>query len=154
MNFLKQGMLAVVLTLGSFAAQAQTLGTVSLNDQFEQPIAFGSETKWVLLSSEKDAGKLVKETLNTLELTDLAAQGGIYIADVSAMPGLITKLFAIPKMKDYAFKMAVVNDEEMLKDWPKQEDKVTAMQLDNLEVKSVEYFDSAEALQAWIKAQM
>jgi hypothetical protein len=50
--------------------------------------------------------------------------------------------------------MAVVNDEEMLKDWPKQEDKVTAMQLDNLEVKSVEYFDSAEALQAWIKAQM
>lgn len=154
MKFLKTGLAVVALSLSSFMAQAQTLPTVTLNDQFEQPIAFGNETKWVLLSSEKDAGKMVKESLNTLELTDLAAHNGIYIADVSAMPGFITKLVAIPKMKDYAFKMAVVMDDEKLVDWPKQEDKVSAILLDNMEVKSVEYFDSAEALQAWIKAQM
>lgn len=154
MNFLKNGMLAIALTLSSFTAQAQTLSAVSFNDQFEQPMTFGNDTKWVLFSSEKAAGKMVKESLNALELTDLAVHNGIYIADVSAMPSLITKMFAIPKMKDYAFKVAVVFDENKVANWPHQEDKVSAMLLENMEVKSVEYFDSTEALQAWIKTQM
>ncbi|BBP46936.1 hypothetical protein THMIRHAS_23090 [Thiosulfatimonas sediminis] len=154
MTFVKTGLAIMALSLSSFLAQAQTLTGQTFQDQFEQPLAYSSETKWVLLSSEKAAGKLVKESLDALNLTDLAAKNGLYIADVSAMPGLITKLFAVPKMRDYAFKMAVVNDEQGLVGWPKQADKVSAIQVNNLDVIAVEYFDSADMLQAWIKAQI
>lgn len=148
--------LAAALGLSAFAVQAQvqTLPATQFQDANEQSIELTPQTQWVLLSSEKAAGKAVKESLEALKLTDLAAQGGIYIADVSAMPSFITKLFAIPKMQDYSFRMAVVHDEQQLTDWPKKEDHVTAMKLNNLKIESVEYFDSAEALQAWIKSQL
>ncbi|WP_130538194.1 hypothetical protein [Thiomicrorhabdus indica] len=147
--------LGVALGLSAFAVQAQiqTLPATQFQDANEQTIELTPQTKWVLLSSEKAAGKAVKESLEALEITDVEAVGGLYIADVSAMPGFITKLFAIPKMQDYSFRMAVVNDETQLQGWPKKEDHVTAMKLNNLYVESVEYFDNAEALQAWIKAQ-
>lgn len=145
--------LGMALGLASFSASAQTLTATEFKDANEQTIELTPQTKWVLLSSEKAAGKAVKESLEALEIMDMEAAGGLYIADVSAMPGFITKLFAIPKMQDYSFRLAVVNDETQLQDWPKKEDHVTAMKLNNLNVESVEYFDSAEALQAWIKAQ-
>lgn len=145
--------LGVALGLSSFAVAAQTLNATQFQDANEQVLSLNANTKWVLLTSEKAAGKLVKETLNALEMTDLAAKGGLYVADVSAMPGFITKMVAIPKMKDYAFKVAVVMEEEQVAGWPKQEDKVTAMTLNNLNVETVEYFDSQEALQAWIQNQ-
>ena len=145
--------LAAALGLSAFAVQAQSLPATDFQDANEQAISLNEQTKWVLLSSEKAAGKAVKEALEALEITDVAAAGGLYVADVSAMPGFITKLFAIPKMQDYSFRMAVVNDEEQLTDWPKKEDHVTAMKLNNLNVESVEYFDNTQALQAWIQAQ-
>ncbi len=145
--------LAAALGLSAFAVQAQSLPATDFQDANEQAISLNEQTKWVLLSSEKAAGKAVKEALEALEITDVAAAGGLYVADVSAMPGFITKLFAIPKMQDYGFRMAVVNDEEQLTDWPKKEDHVTAMKLNNLNVESVEYFDNTQALQAWIQAQ-
>lgn len=146
--------LAAALGLSAFAVQAQTLPATEFQDANEQAISLNEQTKWVLLSSEKAAGKAVKEAFGALEITDVAAVGGLYVADVSAMPGFITKMFAIPKMQDYSFRMAVVNEEEQLNGWPKKEDHVTAMTLNNLNVESVEYFDNTEALQAWIKSQM
>lgn len=145
--------LGVALGLSSFAVSAQTLNATEFQDANEQALSLNAQTKWVLLTSEKAAGKLVKESLNALNMTDLAAKNGLYVADVSAMPGFITKMVAIPKMKDYAFKVAVVMEDELVEGWPKQEDKVTAMTLNNLNVESVEYFDSQEALQAWIQNQ-
>lgn len=145
---------ALVLGALSFSVSAQTLTATQFQDANEQSLELNAQTQWVLLTSEKAAGKLVKESLNALELTDLQAMGGLYVADVSAMPGFITKMVAIPKMKDYAFKVAVVMESEQVAGWPKKEDFVTAMTLNNLNVESVEYFDSADALQAWLKSKM
>ncbi|MBO1925052.1 hypothetical protein [Thiomicrorhabdus sp. 6S3-12] len=146
-------MAALVLSLSSFSVAAQSVPATEFQDQFEQPIALNAQTTWVLLSSDKASGKLVKDSLDALGLEDLEAKKGLYIADVSAMPSLITKMFALPKMKKYAFKMAVINDENQLQAWPREAEKVSAIQLNALEITSVEYFDSAEALQAWIKQQ-
>lgn len=151
---LRSVLLGATLAIASVGVNAQTLSSTEFQDANEQAISLNQQTKWVLLSSEKAAGKAVKESLEALEITDLQAAGGLYIADVSAMPGFITKLFAIPKMQDYSFRMAVVNEEAQLKGWPKKEDHVTAMSLNNLKVESVEYFDNSTALQAWIQSKI
>ncbi|QKI88361.1 hypothetical protein [Thiomicrorhabdus xiamenensis] len=146
-------MAAMALSLSSFSVAAQSVPATEFQDQFEESIALNAQTTWVLLSSDKASGKLVKDSLDALGLEDLEAKKGLYIADVSAMPSLITKMFALPKMKKYAFQMAVVNDESQLQAWPREAEKVSAIRLNALEITSVEYFDSAEALQAWIKQQ-
>jgi len=157
MKALNKLFVGIGLSLAMLSAQAAELTTVpalSLQDQHEAPLALNAQTQWVLYSTDKASGKITKESLEALGLTDLSAANGIYIADVSAMPSMITKLFALPKMRDYAFKAAIVMDDELLSDWPKQEEKVTAMKLNGLKVESIEYFDSPETLQAWIQKQL
>lgn len=157
MKFIKKwatNLAVAALSVASFQVSAQTLPATEFQDQHEASILLNEQTKWVLLTSEKAAGKLVKETLNAMGMTDLSAKAGLYVADVSAMPGFITRMVALPKMKDYAFKVAVVMEEEQVAGWPREEDQVTAMTLNNLNVESVEYIDSQEALQAWIQKQM
>jgi len=142
------------LSMASWQVSAQTLQATQFEDQHEKPLELTGQTQWIILTSEKAAGKIAKNTFEEMQLTDLAAKGGIYVADVSAMPGFITRMFAIPKMQDYAFRVAVVNEEGLVDDWPKQEDKVSAIKLNNLEIESVDYFDSVEELQSWLQQQM
>ncbi|MBN2646647.1 MAG: hypothetical protein JXR44_02555 [Thiotrichales bacterium] len=149
----REMLMASLLSLSSFGVLAESLKATQFQDQHEQAIELNAQTKWLLLSSDKASGKLVKESLDALQMTDLAAKKGLYVADVSAMPSLVTKLFAIPKMQDYPFRVGIVQESAQLDAWPRQADKVSAITLNQLEIESVEYLDSAEALQAWIGKQ-
>ncbi|WP_319381047.1 hypothetical protein [Thiomicrorhabdus sp.] len=140
------------VAMGANAADFQQLPKMTLQDQFEKPVVVDETLQWLLLSSDKASGETVKNVLNKLGLTDLKAKKGVYLADISAMPGFITKVFAIPKMQDYAFKIGLISDEEQLQGWPRQEDKVTALRLKGGLVEEISYPASEEELEKWLQA--
>ena len=132
-------------------AQAQSLSPQQFEDQFAEPISLDHNTKWLIFSHDKDGGDWVKQSLEGTGLSDLASKNAIYVSDISKMPSIITKMFALPKMKKYAFKMALDKTGEATANWPKQASTVTLMQLNNLSVVEVIHANRTEQIEAFIK---
>ena len=96
------------------------------------------------------AAKLLTEYLNenakNLDLTKT-----LIISDISKMPGLVSKMFAIPKMKKYNFKLALDKEGDVTKAWPRQEGVILVMKVDQLKVESTENLTTAEAVASFFK---
>lgn len=145
----------LVLTFSfSLAGQAvaQDLSGVEVNDQWDKPMVIDDTVKWLVFSHHKEGGEWVKNTFQQQKITDTSALNMQYMADISAMPGLITRLFAIPKMKDYGFRMGLIKDENLSQDWPRQEEKVSVFWMDKGSVSEAQYFGSEQEFAAWLKS--
>ncbi|MDG6777941.1 hypothetical protein QCB44_04385 [Thiomicrorhabdus sp. zzn3] len=149
---LKKWLLSALLMSFSLLAHAQTLQAHTFEDQWKKPQVLNAQTQWVIFSSHKAGGEWVKNALSTLETTDLAQKNWLYVADISAMPSLISKFVAIPKMQDYKFAIALEKEGEATKDWPKQDDKVSVYKLNALEVVDTTFLDSEEAVIDFLKS--
>jgi hypothetical protein len=73
-----------------------------------------------------------------------------YVADITGMPSLISKFFAIPKMKDYNFSILLI-DEDNKALFPVEQDKITIITLDNSKVTSIKFIKTAEDLATTLK---
>jgi len=138
--------------MNAVAQSEQVLSPTVFMDQWEQPQALSSDTKWLIFTADKQSGKWVKETLETMDVKDMAAKNWLYVADVSGMPSFITKFMAIPKMKDYAFPIALEREGVASSEWPKQEDSVNIYELNNLVIQKVHTLTSAEDVSAFLKS--
>jgi len=67
------------------------------------------------------------------------------------MPSLVTEIFALPILRDYTWPMALDMEGASTKDWPRQEESVTVMQLDQLNVTKTEYFKDEKSLIDFLK---
>jgi len=67
-----------------------------------------------------------------------------YISDISEMPSFVTSWFAIPKMKKFDFKVALIYDEEEGKVLNRQEEKVTVMVLNDNKITSIEFVSAKD----------
>ena len=137
--------------------QAQTLQSKQFNDQWDKPVELTEQTKWLVISQSKESGNIVKEAFESLELKDLKQYKMIYLADISAMPSFVTKLFALPKMRDYAFPMALIREEGELNAMQlpvKEPDSVTVLALDKLNVGETKYFSDSKSLTEFLKSVM
>lgn len=156
---MKKLLLSIIASamLLSQAAYAQTLQSQQFNDQWDKPVELTEQTKWLVISQSKESGNTVKEAFDSLELKDLKQHKIIYLADISAMPSLVTKLFALPKMRDYAFPMALIREEGELSAMQlpvKDLDSVAVIALDKLNVGEVKYFTESKTLAEFLKSMM
>lgn len=133
---------------------ADTLKPAEFSNQFGEKASVDESTKWLIFSNDKNLSDVVKKTLDDLKITDLSKSGGQYVADISKMPGLISQMFAIPKMKEYEFKLALDQEGEATKPWPKKEGHVTMMKLNKLEILETNFALNQEELTKFIKAQV
>lgn len=154
---MKKLFLPLVLGLAVFSnsAYAQetglTLPAHTFENQWEKPAELNNQVKWLVLSQSKDAGKMVRDVFEELKIEKPAENAMLYIADISAMPGFVTKLFAIPKMQDYAFPIALINEEGQISELKLSgfdTEKVTVLELDNLAVVKTTEFEDKSALLA------
>jgi len=156
---MKKLLLSIIASamLLSQAAYAQTLQSQQFNDQWDKPVELTEQTKWLVISQSKESGNTVKEAFDSLELKDLKQHKIIYLADISAMPSLVTKLFALPKMRDYAFPMALIREEGELSAMQlpvKDLDSVAVIALDKLNVGEAKYFSDSKSLTEFLKSMM
>ena len=118
---------------------------LTLLDQFDTKMEVKKEgaTK-LILSFEKDVSSGIKEFLDTKEKDYLSKNNMIYISDISSMPSFVTSWFAIPKMKKFDFKIALIYDEKEAEVLVREEEKVTLVSLKENNITSIEFLSPTE----------
>ena len=145
----------LLLTFGmlnvAFADKTATeLSAHVFKDQWDKPAKLDTTVQWVIFSHHKDGNEWVRDALNELGIKNLAERHWLYVADISGMPSLITKIFALPKMRKYAFSIAISYDEENTENWPEKEDTVSVYKLNNLKIVEAKTFPSKMALEDFL----
>ena len=141
-----------VLLLGLMPLFAQALevgerlAPWTLLDQFEQPYTLNEHTAIVLVARNMDGGKLVKAALEGQPKGYLEARQAVFVADVQRMPALIAKLFAIPAMRDYSYRVLLDREGRVASRYPGAEGEVLMLSLDQGRVKALQAFSDAQKL--------
>lgn len=138
----------------SFGALSAPLATgspapaLTLEDQHGKPVAVTPATRLVLFAADKAASDLASEVLGQEKTGVLTRLQAAYLADISAMPSLVTRMFALPAMRELPFSIGLTRDAAVLADLPRQKGAVTVIRLADGQVGSVDYArDSAQLKQ-------
>lgn len=132
-------------------AQGETASSLlQTGDDFpslQLPDAFGNAyqlpypgVRHVLFSADMDANDLMEQSFGELDKGDFTAAGLVYVADISGMPRLVARLFAIPSLRDYPFRVLLAREAEQLAMLPRQEGAVSVISLfQNGEVEKLDF---------------
>ncbi len=114
------------------------INNFSLANQFDEKKTIDSKINTIIVSFEKDTGKEVNEFLEQKTSDFLREHHAVFIANISGMPMIITKMFALPKMKNYKHEILLIYDENDDR-FKAQEGVSTLYRLENGVIKSIEF---------------
>jgi hypothetical protein len=119
----------------------QTLPNLTLTDQHDQPQIVGAETRYLLFTADKDASNLVDVVLDGQTAATLATAGIRYVADISGMPGMVTTLFALPKLRKRPYPILLGRTPDDTQALPREPGKVTVIVSDGGTVTALHFLD-------------
>ena len=76
----------------------------------------------------------------------------MFVADIQGMPSLISKLFAVPKMRDYSYRVVLDREGQVVPQYAVAAGQVQWLQLEDGKVLSKQSFSDAEALRKALAA--
>ncbi len=144
--------LCVALLLGAGTAVAEPwavgdrIAEFSLEDQHGETGSVDASTQQILFSRDMDGGKYLKEGLADVEPDFLAGKKAVYVADISRMPSLITRMFALPGMRKRPYPMLLDRVGNTTHRLPDVEEQATLIYLKRLKITRVEHVDSANGV--------
>ena len=134
--------------------EGERLAPWTLLDQFDQPFTLDNQTQTLLVARSMDAAKLVAAALQDQPKGYLEARHAVFVADIQRMPRLIAKMFAVPAMRDYPYRVMLDRDGRVAPRYPGPVDKVLWLQLkDGQLVAQHEYATAAQLREALEKAR-
>ena len=104
-----------------------------------------SNIKTIIFSASKTEGTTIKEFLLTKDKDYLTTNKAVYVADITGMPSIITKVNCNAKMKGYPFSVLLVDDSNKGL-FPVKEDMISIISLDSGKITDVKYVKTAEEL--------
>ena len=148
----------LLLSLLPLWAQAlevgERLAPWTLLDQFDQAFTLDNQTQTLLVARSMDAAKLVDAALQGQPKGYLEARHTVFVADIQRMPRLIAKMFAVPAMRDYSYRVMLDRDGRVAPRYPGAVDKVLWLELkDGQVVGEHEYATAAQLREALEKAR-
>ncbi|MGM0519484.1 MAG: hypothetical protein ACQERD_07560 [Campylobacterota bacterium] len=143
-------MFAFLATIANALEVGDSIPTFKINDQFEKAQTIKADAKNIIVAGDRDASEVIRDYLLKQEKGFLQKNNSYYVADISGMPSLITKFFALPKMQDYPFSILLVNEEQS-KSFTKKEEQITVYSIEDGKVSNKEFIKTAEELDAVFK---
>jgi hypothetical protein len=148
-------LLALLLALPA-AAQGPTivpdrLAGFELPDQHGVSHRVDAAVRVLLLSRDMDGGAVVRGALEAKGAEAgafLAGLGAVYVADVSRMPGIVRRLFALPRMRSRPYPVLLDTTGEATAALPAEPGRASVLWLEDLRPVRVETFGAPEALLA------
>src|ERR1017187_7469156 len=107
---------AVSVTAGELAV-GDAVPAFSAKDQFGKEFKFAPGLKFLLFSFDMSASKAANQKLATLGAGGLEKNGAVYVMDIHTMPG-IARVFALPKMQKYPFRVILAATVDVLAPFP------------------------------------
>ncbi len=144
--------LCVALLMGAGTAVAEPYGVgdriaeFSLDDQHGETGSVDASTRLILFSRDMDGGKHLKVGLADVDPDFLSGKKAVYVADISRMPSLITRMFALPGMRKRPYPMLLDRVGNTTHRLPDFEDQATLIYLKRLKITRVEHVTSANGV--------
>ncbi|MEA1983987.1 MAG: hypothetical protein U9N39_10620 [Campylobacterota bacterium] len=126
--------------------EGERLKLFVLPDQFEVYHTVDRHVKTIIVSFEKDTSADINAYLSSKSPEFLKSKDAVFIANISKMPAIITKMFAMPKLKKLKHSILLINDEAD-KRFSSKEEKFTIYKLENSIVKELLYVNSIKELE-------
>lgn len=147
------GMLVLSLATAHVAAAepyevGDAIRAMRLTTQFDEEVEVGAATRLVLITHDMGAGDVAKAVLAAQTADTLAARGAVYVADISRMPGLVSRLIAIPRMRRRSYPVLLDRTGETGRLFPAMAGAVTAVWLENGRITRLEQLVSEEGVRA------
>jgi hypothetical protein len=144
--------LCLGITLAAPYEAGSQVQSFTAKDQHENAFTLKpADTRFLLVSHDMETGKKANAALNALGKDYLSSKKAVYVANIHGMPG-IGRMFAMPKMKKYAHRIILGDDEALIAKFPEQKGKVTVLKLDDGKVNSITYWTpGAETLNDSLK---
>jgi hypothetical protein len=140
-------MLLCLLSTAALAMEpGERLAPWTLLDQFDAPYTLNDETRILLVARDMDGAKLVNAALEGQPKGYLEQRQAVFLADVSRMPRIIASLFALPKMRDYNYRILLDRDARIAPRYPAGEGEVLWLQLEDGKLAQQRTYRDAQAL--------
>lgn len=124
----------------------ERLAPWTLLDQHDAPYTLNDETRILLVARDMDGARLVDAALEGKPKGYLEQRQAVFLADISRMPGVVATLFALPKMRDYSYRIILDRDARIAPRYPAGEGDVLWLQLEDGRLLEQKTFKTAEVL--------
>jgi len=139
----------LLLSFSVFADTLQvgsTLSAIELNTQHGKSVKVANDVKTLIFSVEKAPSDLINSFLMKQDAKFLANNKAYFIADISRMPSMITKMFAIPKMKKRPYNILLAKNETQVAFIPRKKEFVSVLKIAGGKVTAVEFVNNVDQL--------
>ena len=123
-----------------------TFPQLNLSDQHDQVTKIPQHTRTVLFAADMASSDLLKDFLAKQAADFLTTNRAEYIADISGMPGLITRWVALPRMREEPYRILLAKDAELLAFIPREDAAVTVIHLKDAQVEAISHASSETEL--------
>jgi hypothetical protein len=121
---------------------------LTLKDQHDASRTIDANTRLIIFSAEREVSALVETALVDQTTESLSAAGIQYVSDISAMPGMVTSLIALPKMRKRPYPMLLGYDAEDTAMLPREPGKATLIASEGGTITAVQFIADAATLRA------
>lgn len=125
------------------------MAALVLEDQHGKPVALNASTQLLVFTAEKAPSDFVNQVFKGQSAGVLDRLQAIYIADISAMPSIVTRMFALPKLRELPFQIGLAREAAAVADLPRRPGAASVLTLKDGQVTQVRYAQTeAELRQA------
>ena len=146
MKFLIASLLFVNILFAQTLSVGESFPVFGITDQFGDTGRVDYRDELVIMTFEKGVSGDLNSYLKEKKSDYLPTNNVKYIADISGMPSIITKMFALPKMKKYKYNIYLIHEEEEGKPFVRKDDMVTVFRLKNYKIESIDYMTPKEVI--------
>jgi len=146
-------LISLLLCCGLLAAAPLQVGSplpaLTLKDQHDAPQTIAAaDTRYLVFVAERAPAALAETALDGQTITTLASAHVRYVADISAMPGIITTVIALPKMRKRPYPMLLGRSAAETAMLPRESAKVTLIEAQGGIITTVRFIADAVTLRA------
>lgn len=124
---------------------------LQLKDQHDKPANIPGDLQQVIFAADKAGSALVTDWLDKQPADWLARTKRVYLADIHKMPGLVTRMFALPKLRDKPYAIVLGREAGDLAMLPARENCVTLLSVTAGKVGEASHACDAKSLQDALK---
>lgn len=144
----------VVVTLGACASQpvpepmkiGNEVAFELLQDQFANPFPHEDSMQVLLFADDMQASRDVRDAMGQVAPNCYDEGSLVFVANVSGMPSLITRLIALPKMRGYGFPVWLDYEGEATEALPVKKEFISVIRVEDGTISNIDYVQGMESV--------
>lgn len=127
------------------------LPPLRLNDQHDKPFILAADTRQILFAADNAGASLATAEIDRHGGAWLTETKRAYLADIHKMPGLVSRLVALPKLREKPYAIALGREAADLAMLPRKKECVTVLPVQDGKLGEAQFACDAAALAEALK---